>query len=68
MSETVNILHIFQSFVNLFEGEYLLLHAIADCRSSVYDFNRYEKFLEHSKTTHAMGRVGTADEVGKRLM
>ena len=23
----------------------------------------YEKFLEHSKTTHAMGRVGTVDEV-----
>ena len=26
---------------------------------------RYEKFLEHSKTTHAMGRVGSAEEVGK---
>ena len=23
----------------------------------------YEKFLEHSKTTHALGRVGTVDEV-----
>ena len=23
----------------------------------------YSKFLEHSKTTHAMGRVGTVDEV-----
>ena len=23
----------------------------------------YVKFLEHSKTTHAMGRVGTVDEV-----
>ena len=29
------------------------------------NFYRYEKFLEHSKTTHPMGRVGTADEVGK---
>ena len=28
---------------------------------------RYEKFLEHSKTTHAMGRVGSSDEVGKFL-
>ena len=23
----------------------------------------YQRFLEHSKTTHALGRVGTADEV-----
>ena len=27
----------------------------------------YEKFLEHSKTTHAMGRVGTVDEVAKAI-
>lgn len=27
----------------------------------------YEKFLEHSKTTHAMGRVGTVDEVAKTV-
>ena len=25
----------------------------------------YEQFLEHSKTTHPMGRVGTVQEVGK---
>lgn len=23
----------------------------------------YEKFMEHSKTTHAMGRVGSVEEV-----
>lgn len=28
---------------------------------SIYNF----QFLEHSKTTHALGRVGTADEVAK---
>jgi len=27
----------------------------------------YAKFLEHSKTTHAMGRPGTADEVAKAI-
>jgi len=27
----------------------------------------YEKFLEHSKLTHAMGRPGTADEVAKAI-
>lgn len=27
----------------------------------------YEKFLEHSKTTHALGRVGTVDEVAKAI-
>ena len=27
----------------------------------------YAKFLEHSKTTHALGRVGTADEVAKAI-
>jgi len=26
------------------------------------DEETYKKFLEHSKTTHALGRVGTADE------
>ena len=28
---------------------------------------KYEAFLEHSKTTHAMGRVGTTDEVAKTI-
>ncbi|XP_076369332.1 3-oxoacyl-[acyl-carrier-protein] reductase FabG-like [Tachypleus tridentatus] len=28
---------------------------------------QYKKFLEHSKTTHAMGRVGTVDEVAKTI-
>lgn len=27
----------------------------------------YAKFLEHCKTTHAMGRVGTADEVARAI-
>jgi len=27
----------------------------------------YAKFLEHSKTTHALGRPGTADEVAKAI-
>lgn len=27
----------------------------------------YEKFLEHSKTTHALGRPGTPDEVAKAI-
>ncbi|EEC01698.1 reductase, putative [Ixodes scapularis] len=27
----------------------------------------YAKFLEHCKTTHAMGRVGTADEVARTI-
>ena len=27
------------------------------------DTERYEKFLEHSKTTHALGRPGEAGEV-----
>jgi NAD(P)-dependent dehydrogenase (short-subunit alcohol dehydrogenase family) len=27
----------------------------------------YEKFLEHSKTTHALGRPGTTDEVAKSI-
>jgi len=27
----------------------------------------YEKFLEHSKTTHAMGRVGSVDEVASTI-
>ena len=31
-------------------------------RSGLTEEN-YEKFLEHSKTTHALGRVGTVKEV-----
>lgn len=27
----------------------------------------YSKFLEHSKTTHALGRPGTAEEVAKAI-
>lgn len=27
----------------------------------------FEKFLEHSKTTHALGRPGNADEVAKAI-
>ena len=34
---------------------------------SRYQKYRYEQFLEHSKTTHAMGRVGCTDEVGKKI-
>jgi len=35
-------------------------------RSGMTD-KAYEAFLEHSKTTHAMGRVGTVDEVAKAI-
>ncbi len=31
------------------------------------DDDAYEKFLEHCKTTHAMGRVGNVDEVAKTI-
>merc|ERR1712137_1111753 len=31
------------------------------------DTERYEKFLEHSKTTHALGRPGEAGEVAKAI-
>ena len=31
-------------------------------------FCRYEAFLEHCKTTHAMGRVGTVDEVAGTIV
>jgi len=31
-------------------------------RTSGQDEETYRKFLEHSRTTHALGRVGTADE------
>jgi NAD(P)-dependent dehydrogenase (short-subunit alcohol dehydrogenase family) len=28
----------------------------------------YEKFIEHSKTTHPLGRVGSPDEVAELIM
>merc|ERR1712018_1036439 len=31
------------------------------------DDEKYDKFLEHSKTTHAMGRVGTVQEVAETI-
>merc|ERR1719266_1510404 len=31
------------------------------------DQERYEKFLEHSKTTHALGRPGEPEEVAKAI-
>ena len=35
-------------------------------RSGLTEEN-YEKFLEHSKTTHALGRVGTVQEVANMI-
>ena len=35
-------------------------------RAGVSD-EQYEKFLEHSKTTHAMGRVGDVEEVASTI-
>ena len=32
------------------------------------DTERYEKFLEHSKTTHALGRPGEAGEVCSKYL
>jgi NAD(P)-dependent dehydrogenase (short-subunit alcohol dehydrogenase family) len=31
------------------------------------DADQYEAFLEHSKTTHPLGRVGTADEIAELI-
>ena len=31
------------------------------------DADKYAAFLEHSKTTHALGRVGTVDEVAETI-
>ncbi|XP_070573560.1 L-xylulose reductase-like [Ptychodera flava] len=31
------------------------------------DYVEYKKFLEHSKTTHALGRPGQVDEVAKAI-
>ncbi|KAI8497372.1 hypothetical protein Bbelb_246780 [Branchiostoma belcheri] len=36
-------------------------------RRAGLDEERYEKFLEHSKTTHALGRVGDVSEVAKTI-
>ena len=39
------------------------------CSSFVpHIFSFIFQFLEHSKTTHALGRVGTIDEVGKAIL
>ena len=35
-------------------------------RSGLND-EKYEAFLEHSKTTHAMGRVGRTEEVAQTI-
>ena len=32
------------------------------------DDDSYAKYLEHSKTTHALGRVGSVDEVAKAII
>jgi NAD(P)-dependent dehydrogenase (short-subunit alcohol dehydrogenase family) len=37
-------------------------------RSGGMDEERYQTFLEHSKTTHPMGRVGTPDEVADLVL
>lgn len=37
-------------------------------RASGMDEEAYKKFLEHSKTTHPIGRVGTANEVAELIL
>ena len=37
-------------------------------RASGMDETAYQKFLEHSKTTHPIGRVGTAEEVAELIL
>lgn len=37
-------------------------------RRSGMDETKYAAFLEHGKTTHPMGRVGTADEVAEAIL
>ncbi len=37
-------------------------------RRSGMDETKYAAFLEHSKTTHPMGRVGTAEEVAEAIL
>ncbi|CAL8095463.1 unnamed protein product [Orchesella dallaii] len=42
---------------------------VTNChKNSGMDDAAYEKFLEHSKTTHALGRVGDAEEVAKSIL
>lgn len=36
-------------------------------RRSGQDEETYAKFLEHSRTTHALGRPGTSDEVANTI-
>lgn len=37
-------------------------------RASGYDDTKYAAFLEHSKSTHPMGRVGTPEEVAELIL
>ena len=37
-------------------------------RASGYDEEKYATFLEHSKTTHPLGRVGTPEEVAELIL
>jgi NAD(P)-dependent dehydrogenase (short-subunit alcohol dehydrogenase family) len=37
-------------------------------RAGGFDEQKYANFLEHSKTTHPMGRVGQADEVAELIL
>ncbi len=37
-------------------------------RASGYDDAKYAEFLEHSKSTHPMGRVGTPEEVAELIL
>ncbi len=37
-------------------------------RASGFDDEKYAKFLEHSKTTHPIGRVGTPEEVAELIL
>jgi NAD(P)-dependent dehydrogenase (short-subunit alcohol dehydrogenase family) len=37
-------------------------------RTSGMDEEKYQKFLEHSKTTHPIGRVGTPEEVAELIL
>jgi NAD(P)-dependent dehydrogenase (short-subunit alcohol dehydrogenase family) len=36
-------------------------------RRSGFDEQRYAAFLEHSKTTHPLGRVGTPEEIAELI-
>ena len=59
--QRVNIGHIYRNAVN--PGVIVTeVHKTAGM-----DDQKYKDFLEHSKTTHAMGRVGTVDEVAETI-